>query len=95
MHEHYQIRVYGFLGPLLRMALGGLRHRTLPRQCTIRGKLTDADLQRLLTRLDRSGVEVICLRRVAGVSSAADGVPADARPHDRSATSNPLTWERS
>lgn len=95
MHERYQIRVHGFLGPLIRKALGGLHYRTLPHQSTIRGRLTDATLERLLLRLDRSGVEVVCLRRVTSVSSAADGVPAAAQSHDRSATTNPLTWERS
>jgi len=70
MQEHYEFRVRGYLGPLLRMALGDLRCRTLPHQRTIRARLSHTDLERLLTRLDRSGVELVC------VSSVADGVAA-------------------
>ncbi|WP_433829868.1 hypothetical protein ACQP2E_09335 [Actinoplanes sp. CA-015351] len=64
MAEHFEIRVRGFLGPLMRMALRGLRFRTMPAHSTILGRLSDRDLERLLTSLDDSGVEVVCLSRV-------------------------------
>jgi hypothetical protein len=83
MDERYEIRIRGFLGPLLRTAVGQLRYRTLPSQSTIRGRLSDAALERLLDRLDRSGLEVVCLSCVRADSSAADGVSGPARSQDR------------
>jgi hypothetical protein len=73
MHERYEVRVRGLLGPMLRLALGNLGCRALPRQSTIRGRLSEDDLERLLTRLDDSGVEVVCLNLVPA------GPPHDGR----------------
>lgn len=86
MYERYEIRVRGFLGPLLRTAVGKLRYRTLPYQSTIRGRLSDAELEHLIDRLDRSGVEMVCLSRMAADSSAGDGVPPPRRQQDRDMT---------
>ena len=66
MSERYEIRVRGLLGPLLRLVFADLPSRTLGQQSVIRGRLTDAELQRLLTRLDRCGLQVVRLDRIGG-----------------------------
>ena len=86
MYERYEIRIRGYLGPLLRTAVGKLRYRTLPKQSTIRARLSDAELESLLDRLDRSGLEVVCLSRLPSDSSVPDGVPGARPSHDEADT---------
>jgi hypothetical protein len=61
MNERYEIRIHGLLGPLLRTSFDDLSCESLPRQSTIRAKLSAAELERLLLRLDQSGVELVHL----------------------------------
>lgn len=61
MMERYEIRIRGLFGPLLRMTFRNLACETLPRQMTLRGRLSDEELEQLLTRLDESGVELVYL----------------------------------
>ena len=63
MRERYILRIRGLIGPLLRITLGDLHYRPVPCQTTITGRLSDADLQKLLIRLDESGLEVVQLER--------------------------------
>jgi len=66
MTERYEIRVCGVFGPLLHVVFAELPGRVLGRESVIRGRLTDAELDRLLTRLDRCGLQVVRLDRIAG-----------------------------
>ena len=66
MTERYEIRVYGVFGPLLRVVFADLPGRVLGRESVIRGRLTDAELERLLTRLDRCGLQLVRLNRIGG-----------------------------
>jgi hypothetical protein len=61
MNERYLIRVRGILGPLMRLTFGEMRCEAMPRQYTLRGRLSTDDLDRLLKLLDRSGVELVHL----------------------------------
>jgi hypothetical protein len=63
MNERYVLRVRGVLGPLLRITLREMKCRTVPYQTTIRGRLSDDTLAKLLTRLDDCGIEVVHLER--------------------------------
>jgi hypothetical protein len=76
MPEFYEVRVRGLLGPIVRLALGNPRCRPLPRQSTIRGRLSEKELERLLTTLDGSGVEVLCLNLLPAASPTAGDLPA-------------------
>ncbi|WP_433291818.1 hypothetical protein ACQP2F_26390 [Actinoplanes sp. CA-030573] len=66
MKERYEIRIHGLLGPLLRNRFKQLACEVLPRQSTIRAKLSTEELEQLLERLDKSGVEVVYLDSVPG-----------------------------
>ena len=61
MKERYEIRIHGLLGPLLRSRFGSMACETLPCQSTIRGQFSEEELQRLLDRLEESGVELVYL----------------------------------
>jgi hypothetical protein len=63
MQRRYEVRVRGFLTPTLRAIAGGMRSAYVPRQTTIRGRLTPSGLSQLLRRLDQSGVKLIHLNR--------------------------------
>lgn len=66
MTERYEIRVYGVFGPLLRVVFADLSGRVLGRESVIRGRLTDTELERLLTQLDRCGLQLVRLNRISG-----------------------------
>jgi hypothetical protein len=61
MNVRYEIRIRGLLGPLLRRTFGSMSCEALPCQSTIRGKLSAEELEKLLTRLDESGIELVYL----------------------------------
>jgi hypothetical protein len=63
MRRRYEVRVRGFLSPTLRATASGMGYAYVPRQTTIRGRLTPSGLSRLLRRLDQSGVKLIHLNR--------------------------------
>jgi hypothetical protein len=62
MPERFEIRVRGFVGPLVRAAFPSLRCTSVPPQPTIRGRLSAAELSTLLIRLDRYRVDVVRVR---------------------------------
>jgi hypothetical protein len=66
MDSRYEIRILGYLGPVLRAAVDGMRCELMPTQTTIRATLSPGDLRQLLRRLDARGVTLIHLGRAGG-----------------------------
>jgi hypothetical protein len=59
--DKYEIRVAGRLGPVLRAAFRPMRCEVVPRQSVIQGRLSPAELHRLLEKVRMFGLELVRL----------------------------------
>jgi dihydrodipicolinate synthase/N-acetylneuraminate lyase len=66
MSDRYMIRVYGVLGPLLRITFKEMSCEARPCQSTLHGRLDEDALHHLLKRLAESGVELLYLEASSG-----------------------------
>jgi dihydrodipicolinate synthase/N-acetylneuraminate lyase len=66
MSDRYMIRVYGVLGPLLRITFKDMSCEARPCQSTLHGRLDEDALHQLLKRLAESGVELLYLEASSG-----------------------------
>ena len=85
MYDRYLVRIAGRLGPALRAAFSGSRFEVRPPRTLIRGRLSRDELERLLERMDRSGVTLVHLERCSPSGTAGGGeqdAEDDVRAHD-------------
>ncbi len=90
MYDRYLVRIAGRLGPALRAAFSGSRFEVRPPRTLIRGRLSRDELERLLERMDRSGVTLVHLERCSpsGTAGTAGGGDPDAEVNAADAASS-------
>jgi len=90
MYDRFVVRIAGRLGPALRAAFSGSRFEVVPPRTLIRGRLSRDELERLLERMDRSGVTLVHLEccSPSGTAGTAGGDPdAAAKAADANSSS--------